>query len=667
MLQYGQAVQAVGDPAPGALGASGVTIGGTSPFSVPVMDLDGLMLWRGRLTGGAIVANTDDQALFVGHDANDVQLVLQRGAPEPTGSIPGAFVQYSLTTWDAARIAPTGGRLLFASTLTGAVTTADDSVLFWGAPGALQVLAREGDFAPTGGASFSGNFSGAQNVLAINGGGMSLFKAKLVGGDAVAGLNDDAWFIGQPGFVQFMCREGDALSGGAVVVGTLDGFRAQIDENHRVLFAQSLSQTLGTSPATATTDSAILSYDFSNGLQIVAREGDPAPGSGACGFGPFSGSSGFSNSALSRTQGWWVVTNSMVAGDVSGNTDDTAIFVGQLGGGISRVARESEPAPTGVPGEIYQALFPNGVAQINDRGTVAFVAQLGPATAMTPFDDVGVFVARPPYGPGDVQLVLREGQAVAGLPAGWVIGNTSGGGMSSSGTTLLLNERDTLVVSVAGIGDPNQANWGVPALIGWDPEHGARLVSAQDEVFTIQGNPQTMSAAQGIVTTSSGDGCPLSLNNHGDLCIRAFFSGTAPNAVMRTHVGAMVAEPVGVAATGGTQTFHLDAGPGFAGHAYLILASSLGARPGFPSPLGSITIPLNFDAVWTQLSFDLANGAAWTNTFGLTSGSGTATASFNLPPGFSYLQGLELHHAAVLIDGSLTTPFVTEPSKLVLY
>lgn len=665
MLTNGEVVQGVGDAVPGQ---PGVTVGGTSPFSTPVMDLNGTILWRAKLTGTGITTNVNDQALFYGRTASDVTLLLQRGDAEPTGTMPGVTVSYSSTSWDAARISPQGNYLLFASPLTGAVTTTDDSAIFWGPPGALQVLLREGGAAPasTGGATFTGNLGGAQNVTQINSSGLSVCKVKLAGGNVTGTSDDDAWLIGYPGAMDIMCREGDPLNGGAQAVGLLDGFRPTIDETGRVLFVQPLSTTLGTNPATAADDAAIMLYTPGPGLSIVVREGDPAPGSGGCVYGSFSSSSGFSNQGFSRTTGRVVFTNSMTGGDVTGSTNDTSVFAGTVGGTFARVAREAEAAPTGVSGEIYQALFPNGIAQINESGTVVFVAQLGP-TGISTFQDVAVFLARPPYGPNDVQMILREGQAVAGLPTGWVIGNTSGGGMTSSGTTLLLNERDEVLINVAGVGDPTATNWGVPAQIAWDAEHGARLANLQGETFVIQASAQVQSAAAGVVATASGDGGNLSFNNNGDQCSRVFFTGTVPTAIMRWHVGSFAATPATFdVATGGTQAFQLDVGPSHGLSVYVILGTTSGTRPGFLSPLGPQTVPLNFDG-WTQLSLDLANSPIYANSLWFTDPQGVAMApaSFTLPPGVSGAQGLLLHHAAVVLDfATLQSTFATDPTSL---
>lgn len=49
-------------------------------------------------------------------------------------------------------------------------------------------------------------------------------------------------------------------------------------------------------------------------------------------------------------------------------------------------------------------------------------------------------------------------------------------------------------------------------------------------------------------------------------------------------------------------------------------------------------------------------------------GVGMAPASFTLPPGLAGVQGLMLHHAAVILDfATLASTFATEPSGLRLF
>ncbi len=666
MLTHGEVVHAVGD-AVAAL--PGVSVGGTSPFSVPVIDLGGNLLWRARLTGAGITAGVNDYAMFYGRTANDLTMWLQRGGAEPSGTMPGVTVNYLSTQWDNPRLSAENNRLLFGSTLAGVgVSTANDYCMFYGPIGSMQVLAREGDPVATPvGAIIGANIPAGQDATALNAAGTALIKVKLTGGGVTVGLDDDGWLIGTPGSLTWMCRESDLLPGGALAVhSTLDGFRPCMDAAGQVIFAQSLSLSLGSTPATAANNDAILLYQPVGGLSVLVREGDLAPGSGACSFGTISSGSGFCYNGLSRGNGFYVFTNTMTFGDVTGPTNDHGVFAGQIGGLLHRIARESEAAPTGVPGEIYQALFPNGTAQINDRGTVVFISQLN--TGLPFASDTAVFMARLPYGPGDVQMILREGQSVAGLPAGWVIGNTTGGGMSATGTTWMLNDDDTVLINVAGVGDPTAATFGVPAQIAWDPQHGARLSAMQGETYTIQASAQVMSAAVGTVARSASDGGNLSFNAHGDQASRVFFTGTVPTAIMRNHVGSFVGKPSSVPAAGGVaHAFDIDCGVANAGQFYVVLASSLGTRPGFPSPLGPQTVPLNFDVAWTQLSLDLMNTPVWTNTFWFTDANGRATASFNLPPGIPGLVGTRLHHAVALFDLSLNSTYVSEPSGVRLY
>ena len=664
MLQNGQFVQGVGDSVPGL---PGVTIGGTSPFSSPVIDLNGTMVWRAKLLGTGITVNVNDQALFYGRSANDLAMFLQRGQAEPSGALPGVTVTYSSTGWDAARLSPQGGWILYGTTLAGTgITTANDSAVYWGQVGigGQFVLAQEGGPAPSGGSTFSGTISGAQNVTALNSAGTAIIKVALVGGDVVAGVNDNAWLIGNPvAGLGWMCREGDPVAGGFTVSGTLDGFKPVIDEAGRVILAQAL--TLGTGGVTAADDSTLMLYTPGSGLSVLMREGQPAAGSGGCVYGPIASASGFSNQGFSRTSGRFVFTNTLTGGDVTGNTNDASIFAGEIGGSITRIAREAEAAPTGVPGEIYQALFPNGFAQINESGTVAFVAQLGP-TGMSLFSDTAVFIARPPYGPTDVQMILREGQTtpIAGLPAGHTIGNTAGGGMASSSTTLMINERETVLVNVAGVGDPLAATWGVPAQIAWDAAHGARLANMQGEVYGLQ----VQSSAMGIVATSSGDGGNLSFNHNGDQCSRVFFTGSVPTAILRNRVDALACGPSAVSATlGGLHTMNIDAGVAHAGMLYVVVATASGTRPGFA--FGGATIPINIDPLTTESLNNLTTGAGvpWSTTLGLLDGNGRGTATFTMPAGFPQFAGFDIQHVAAVLDSNLNVPYVTGPCGMLLY
>jgi hypothetical protein len=99
--------------------------------------------------------------------------------------------------------------------------------------------------------------------------------------------------------------------------------------------------------------------------------------------------------------------------------------------------------------------------------------------------------------------------------------------------------------------------------------------------------------------------------------------------------------------TGGQQSLALDAGAVHAGRTYLLAGSLSGTSPGIP--VGSITVPLNFDG---YLLYTVTNPNLFplTNSLGALDGAGRATAAFGLPAGFPpSLAGLVVHHAFVVL------------------
>jgi hypothetical protein len=170
---------------------------------------------------------------------------------------------------------------------------------------------------------------------------------------------------------------------------------------------------------------------------------------------------------------------------------------------------------------------------------------------------------------------------------------------------------------------------------------------------------------------ASSDGNPMGFNDDGDFVGRPSFPTATPGAcIVRGHVGSLQGTPTAVPVAGGVpHFFSLDCGPACGGQFYLVLATSMGTRPGFSSPFGPQTIPLNFDTLWTQLSMEAANSPLWFNSLGFTDaqGKGIGVSGFMMPPGFPGLIGTTVHHAALIVDFSLTSTFVTEPVPLHLY
>ena len=159
--------------------SSTIVFYGTSSCS---LDQNGTAVFRARLAGGGTQAGVDDDAVFVGNAAATT-LVFRRNDPAPglaAGVRIGAIDDASLAIDD-------GGRIACATTLVGAVTTADDSVVWLGAPGALAPLLRENDviaaLPPTiNGPWRSGDLATARP--AVNGSGQVILPLQVTDGVA---------------------------------------------------------------------------------------------------------------------------------------------------------------------------------------------------------------------------------------------------------------------------------------------------------------------------------------------------------------------------------------------------------------------------------------------------------------------------------------------------
>jgi hypothetical protein len=162
-----------GDAAPGTVGAvfTGSVNTGSNTFN-----RSGEIVMRCDLTNGDVIAGVNDSAIYV-ISAAATTLAVRRGdaAPGGGGEFIDAINNSSLSINQAGEIA-------FQATLTGPnVTTANDTAIFAGLPGALVMAMREGDACPgTVGATFDNTFG---TSLLFNNQGQLLITSKTVGGD----------------------------------------------------------------------------------------------------------------------------------------------------------------------------------------------------------------------------------------------------------------------------------------------------------------------------------------------------------------------------------------------------------------------------------------------------------------------------------------------------
>jgi hypothetical protein len=119
---------------------------------------------------------------------------------------------------------------------------------------------------------------------------------------------------------------------------------------------------------------------------------------------------------------------------------------------------------------------------------------------------------------------------------------------------------------------------------------------------------------------------------------------------------------------GGTQKLTVDAGWAHAGRSYWIFGSVTGTTPGVTlgSAIGAVHIPLVPD-IWTDITIGFANTPTLRNTKRTLNASGTAQASFNIPPtNLPSAIGLVFHHACLIYDAKNNFHMASNPVPLTL-
>jgi hypothetical protein len=134
-----------GDAAPGTVGATY-----TSSFTMNAANLNNSSqaLFAATLTGGDVSGTTNNSAFYIGTDSG-AALAWRNGS-----AAPGTDANF-LSASAFNMCIDNAGRIALGSTLTGGtVVSTNDSGIWYGAPGALDLILREGDAVPTLNATF---------------------------------------------------------------------------------------------------------------------------------------------------------------------------------------------------------------------------------------------------------------------------------------------------------------------------------------------------------------------------------------------------------------------------------------------------------------------------------------------------------------------------------
>ncbi|MGQ0722022.1 MAG: DUF7453 family protein [Candidatus Eiseniibacteriota bacterium] len=277
---------------------------------------------------------------------------LARLCGEPAPGIPSALlnIQNPITLGNSGAVA-------FFGTLTGAgITLFNDHGLWAGLPGAIALVARQGDQAPGLPAGVVISTSLATPFLSyarINGAGQVAFIGFVSGPGVVPGVNDQCVWFGAPGSVALVARSGSpapGVGGGVVFQGFVS--EPKINDAGDVVFGGVL-----TGPGITSANDEGIWFGTPGSLSLVARDGDPAPGVPGEVF-------------TSLIQLQHTLLNG--AGEIAfgGETDVTGrgIWVGPPGS-FDLVLLQGMPAP-GLPGFEFQGDAPAFV--LSPSGQVAF-------------------------------------------------------------------------------------------------------------------------------------------------------------------------------------------------------------------------------------------------------------------------------------------------------
>ena len=193
-----------------------VVAGGATPGSFPIgflgfncaMNSIGQVLHDERFSntlGTPVATTANDNVVMIYTPGSGNQVIVREGDASP---IAGANLGSPTISQGFGPL----GRFGFGCTMTGAVTTADDTALFLADASSVQLVHREGTQAtglPAGVLMGTGNFS---NSYSDYQGGSIAFYCVLTGA-GVTLFNDTSLWLGRPGNVQLIAREGEPAPG----------------------------------------------------------------------------------------------------------------------------------------------------------------------------------------------------------------------------------------------------------------------------------------------------------------------------------------------------------------------------------------------------------------------------------------------------------------------
>lgn len=230
-----------------------------------IFDVDnpGGVLAFGAFLKGASITEDNDVGLWLG-PSEDVRLIAREGDPAP-GIDSATFSVLGINNFEVDH----SGRLIFPARVEGNQINVTNDYGYWRSSGnAMELLYRSGDPAPNIAEARLASFR-VEPIVSDE----YLLLANLVG-ENVTSANDGAMFVGTPGNMRLIYREGDPAPGApeGVVMGRVFTSSSGIptSETSQLAFRTEL-----TGPGVdGTNDAAYYMVDSNGKLFLLAREGD---------------------------------------------------------------------------------------------------------------------------------------------------------------------------------------------------------------------------------------------------------------------------------------------------------------------------------------------------------------------------------------------------------
>ena len=352
--EYLRTVAISGTAAPG----TNANYGSFNILSTPAINNSGHVFFRAELS--SIDTNEfQGRAFFSEGSGNGLMPIARTG-----DSAPGLGVGQKLSNLHYHSGINDLGQVAFRATVAGTGIRDIDFTIYMSVNNNLELVARGGT--PIPGDEKGVNFSSLATPSNINSQGQVAFIANLQG--TVDESNDKGIFSeGGGNGVSLIAREGDQAPGTELGVK----FRFQ-DQGLSPLQFNDLGQTvfrtfLAGPGVDETNDKALFSEAGGNGLALIARAGDPAPGTEK-GVSFLDGFGGADFNNLGQTE--FLV---FLAGSGVDETNDRAIYIENNGNGLDLVVREGEVAPGIGNAKLNGDFFS---AALNDNGHMLLHSEL---------------------------------------------------------------------------------------------------------------------------------------------------------------------------------------------------------------------------------------------------------------------------------------------------